>query len=374
MKKVVLVNQSSGYLMTDIANAYAEQYDEVVMMAGNIVPNERKLDGKVKVNKIMGYDRTSSIKRLATWVWGTVQIFCKLLCKYKQWKVVYVTNPPLAYLCAGCLKNPFSIIVYDTYPDALANIGIRKGNFLYNWWAKKNRKLFAKAEKVFTLSEGMASQLETYTERNKIKVIPNWSAQDGLKPIVKKENPFVKEHGLEDKFVVMYSGNIGLTHNVEVITELAELLRDNDNIRFIVIGEGKKKESLMEEAKKKELTNCEFMTWQAHDVMPFSLASADLAIVTLNNETGMLSVPSKTYNLLAVGAPLLCVTPYGSEIERLVTKYGNGECFMREELEGMKAFILKMVNDKNLCGRLSKKSTVASEDFDYKRNAREYVI
>jgi hypothetical protein len=106
MKRVVLVNQSTGYLMIDIANAYAEVYDEVVLLAGSIKVTERELSDKVKVKKIIAYNRSSSIKRLFTWVWGTIQIFNKLLFKYRKQEVVYVTNPPMAYLSSLWLNDP----------------------------------------------------------------------------------------------------------------------------------------------------------------------------------------------------------------------------------------------------------------------------
>ena len=69
MKKVVLINQSTGYLMIDIVNAYAEEYDEVVLLAGSVKVTERQLNEKVKVRKIIAYYRGSSIKRLFTWGW-----------------------------------------------------------------------------------------------------------------------------------------------------------------------------------------------------------------------------------------------------------------------------------------------------------------
>lgn len=373
MKKVVLVNQSSGYLMTDIANAFSVKYDKTILIAGNIVPNERKLNQNIKVDKIVAYNRKSSFLRIITWLYGTLQIFFKLLLKYRNYFVVYVTNPPFAYLCAGLLNNKFAIIIYDTYPDALINIGIKKSSLIFNWWANENKKLFNKAEKIFTLSEAISSQLVQYTDPNKITIIPNWPAQEGLKPIEKHRNIFVKELHLEDKFIVLYSGNIGLTHNVEIITELADIFKDNNKIHFVIIGEGKKKNLLIADVKARGLKNCTFLTWQPYNVIPYSLASADLALVTLNNETGLLSVPSKTYNLLAVGAPLLCVTPSGTELERIVLKYRNGCCFTRENLQGMKNFILDLVENPDKRSQLSINSQIAAKDFHYS-NAKLYVL
>ena len=372
MKKVVLVNQSTGYLMIDIANAYAEVYDEVVLLAGSIKVTERTLNEKIKIKHIAAYDRSSSIKRLLTWGWASLQIFNKLLFKYRKHEVVYVTNPPMAYLSSLLVKNPFSIIVYDTYPDALQNVGIGKGNFIYKWWSKKNRRLFTKAKKIVTLSDGMADCLANYVEREKITVVPNWASKASFRPVVKSENPFVKEHGLEDKFTVMYSGNMGFTHNVETIIEVAKKLADDNRIHFMLIGDGKKKPELQEMSRNYGLKNCTFLDWQPADMLQYSLASADLGVITLNDETAKVSVPSKTYNLLAVGAPLLCIVPEDSELASMVAKYQNGACFQPDQIDKIAAFIKELASDKEKKDTMAGHSLDASKNYTY-NNAKRYL-
>ena len=370
--KIVFINQSTGYLMIDIVNAFASQCKETALIAGSIKENERCLNPSTTIDKIIEYNRTSIFKRLLTWVWGTIQIYFKLLFKYRGWHVVYVTNPPLSYLLSLCLKNPFSIIVYDIYPDALTNIGIKKTNFLYKKWAKWNNKLFAKAEKIFTLSDGMKKQLSLYTNNDKIVSIPNWSASNDLKPIDKESNIFIQNNNLTDKFIVLYSGNIGNTHNVEYIIEIAKELKDNCNIQFLIIGEGGKKKMLENKVVEYGLNNCSFLTWQSVDMMPYSLASADIAVVTLNDDTAALSVPSKTYNLLAVGAPLLCIASEKTELYKLVSEYNNGKCFDKNAIEEMSEYILEVYNNLDLKDKLSENSLEASKQFTYK-NAEQYV-
>lgn len=372
MKRVVLVNQSTGYLMIDIVNAYAEAYDDVVLLAGSIKVTERQLDEKVKVKKIVTYNRNSSIKRLITWGWGTLQIFNRLLFKYRKYEVVYVTNPPMAYLSSLIVKNPFSIIVYDTYPDALENIGITKGNWIYKQWSKWNKKLFAKAIKIVTLSDGMADCLASYVERNKIRVVPNWSSKTSFGPVAKAENTFVKEHGLEDKFTVLYSGNMGFTHNVEILIEVANLLKGNDMIHFMLIGDGKKKPDLQTLVQTYGLKNCTFLDWQPADMIQYSLACADLGVISLNDETARVSVPSKTYNLLAVGAPLLCIVPDDSELALIVTKYDNGACFQPEQVKDIATFIEDLAGNKQKRDLMASHSLAASKNYSY-ANAKLYV-
>ena len=262
--------------MIDIVNAYAAQYDQVALIAGSIKYSERSLADKVTVDKIIAYDRNSAIRRVFTWLYGTMQILFKLLFKYRRYEVVYVTNPPMSYLLAYFIHRPYSIIVYDIYPEALKNIGITEHHPIYRLWAKWNKRLFAKAQKVITLSEGMGKVLELYVNRSQIKVIYNWSASEKLHPIGKETNPFVKQHGLENKFIVLYSGNIGYTHNVECLVDIAKCLKDDPSILFLIIGEGKKKEMIQDMVSKAQLTSFRFLTWQNKDVLPYSLSAADL--------------------------------------------------------------------------------------------------
>jgi glycosyltransferase involved in cell wall biosynthesis len=370
--KIVIINQSTGYLTIDIVNAFASNYDEVTLIAGSIKESERKLDSKVMVDLIVSYNRNSSIQRLWTWLAGTAGIFFKLLFKYRDYKVVYITNPPMSYLCSLLLHNPYSIIVYDIYPEALKNIGIKDGSIFYKLWGRWNMRLFRKAETVFTLSDGMGSELSKYIDRSRIKVIYNWSASENIHPVPRDENKFIKDNNLEGMFIVLYSGNIGYTHNVESVIEVAEKLRSHEDIRFLFIGEGKKKEILQNKVREYGITNCIFMTWQSTQVLPFSLASADIGVVTLNDETATVSVPSKTYNLLAVGTPLMCIAPQSSELNRLVSSYGNGKCFDKNNIDGMAGYILRLHEDNQLRLRMSEASLEASKHFTYK-NAMEYV-
>jgi glycosyltransferase involved in cell wall biosynthesis len=324
------------------------------------------------VSKIVAYDRSSSLKRLFTWGWGTLQIFNRLLFKYRKHEVVYVTNPPMAYLSSLVLKNSFSIIVYDTYPDALSNIGIKKTNWIYKKWSRWNKKLFAKASKIVTLSDGMADCLSNYIERDKITVIPNWASKESFRSIDKKDNPFVKEHGLEDKFTVLYSGNMGFTHNVQVIIEVANRLKDNNHIHFMLIGDGKKKTELQQMAQSYGLENCTFLDWQPVDKLQFSLASADLGVITLNDETALVSVPSKTYNLLAVGAPLLCIVPEASELSCLVNKYKNGAWFQPNQVLEMANYVEELATNKEKKDAMVRNSLEASKNYTF-ANAKRYL-
>lgn len=372
MRKVVLINQSSGYLMVDIANAYAEIYEEVTLITGRIQILERPLNSRIKVSKIIVYNKRNSLTRIFTWVWGTVQIFLKLLFKYQKGEILFVTNPPLSYLSALFLHRKYAVLIYDIYPDALKNIGVGEKNIIYKIWVKLNKIIFSKATKIYTLSEGMALKLSQYVNIDSITIIHNWSGSESIKPIPKQENNFIKEHHIEGKFIVLYSGNMGYTHNVEVLTEVAKLLKKEQDIIFVFIGEGKKKEELIKTAKDENLSNCRFLEWQSSEMFPFSLAAADLGAITLNEDTAFLSVPSKTYNLMAAGISLLSISPENSALSDLINKHANGRNFSVDQVTEISEFILYCKDNKDVLKKMSCNSLIASKEYTFE-NASLYV-
>lgn len=371
-KRIVIVNQSSGHLMIDIVNAYAGEYDEVVLISGNTPKSERKLNDKVIIKNIIKYKKQTAFKRIFTWSIAFLQILFKLIFFYRKYEILYVTNPPVSYLCSFFVKNPFSVIVFDTYPDTLKNIGLKQGNWIYDLWAKCNVKIFNKAKNIFTISDGMAEQLLKYVNRERIKTIPLWSASESFKPIEKKDNAFAREYNLCDKFVVMYSGNMGRTHNVEKLVEIAKKMKYDLFVKFLFIGDGDKKENIIKFANDNNLDNCMFLDWQPYDVLPYSLATADIGVITLNDESALTSVPSKTFNLIAVGAPLLCIASQDSEISKIIKKFNNGFVCDSDNIDEAVMFIEKLAANELLKKEMSRNSLRASYEFTY-RNANKYL-
>lgn len=372
LRKVVLVNQSSGFLVVDDLNSYCKKYDKVCILCANIAENERKLNPAVSIDHICAFDKSSSLKRIFTWLGASIQIFVKLLFKYHDYDIVYYTNPPMACFASIFLKNKFKIVVYDIYPDALQTIGISKTSLIYRIWSSINKKLFAKAERIFTLSEGMKEALCKYCIAEKIYVVPLWSSSDKFKPIKKKNNPFIKAHNIEDKFIVLYSGNIGYTHSVECLIDIAKKLKNETDILFLIIGEGKKKKELVADVEKLKLENVKFLPFQDFSVLPYSLASSDLAIITLDDNVSRVSVPSKTFDLLAVGSPLLAISTKETEMYRLIEKYNNGKCIPKQEIDMIVEFIRQLKNSPLLKKQYGNNSLLASRDFTY-INSEMYV-
>jgi glycosyltransferase involved in cell wall biosynthesis len=360
--------------MIDIINAHKQKYAEAVLITGKLFKEENtELDSYASLDKIVRYNKSSSFQRIYTWLTATIQILFKILFKYRKEELFIVSNPPFATLLPLFFKNKFSLLIFDIYPDILISHKMLKENsFIAIRWKKANKKVYNKATTIFTISEGMADNLSKYTDRKKIKVIPNWSNTSFLKPIDKAKNPFIKANQMENKFIVLYSGNMGLTHDIETIINIADKLREEKEILFLLIGEGEKKRKIEKMIENLGLKNCLMLPFQKTEILPFSLGSADIGIVSLDNASSLLSVPSKTYGLMAVGTTLLCIGDKASELGKLTEKYQLGETFDKNAVNAIASFILEVRNNKDLHSFYCNNARKASQNFTPK-NAFLYL-
>ena len=369
MARFFISDQSAFDLTYDIANAFSDAGDEVHLVSGR---TGTRLGKNVILEPVTPYDKSSSLKRILTWLKGTWDIF-KIFRKNKDAELFIISNPPLAPLLPLFFKNKFSLLVWDIWPDALVHTQTLSARHpLVRFWQRLNRKAFPRAEKIFTISEGLAKALEPYAPREKIVVIPNWADTDFLKPLPKNENRFLKEQELTDKFVVMYSGNIGNTHPVDKLVDVAAALREHTDIEFVIIGEGGKKELVRKRIEETGVRNVRLLPYQPYELLPHSLAAADIGVITLEVDASQVSVPSKTYSTLAVGAPLLCLAGRNSELASLVREHRVGEIFNPDDVPAIAQWILDLKNNPKRHAELSARSRETSFLYTPK-NAGKYV-
>lgn len=374
-KSILFINQSSGYLMIDIVHAHLPYYEEVVLLTGFLNPRETPLHEKVIVKKCVTYQRHSALKRITTWLGFWVQTLYYVFIKYNNHQVYFVSNPPLNIFTASWIKRDFAFLIYDIYPQALAKHNIiKKDAWLYKHWEKTNQKVYAKAKNIYTLSEGMKSAMNIPNQLlHKVKVVPVWTNNTFFKDIPLAENEFIKKYDLQDKFIVSYSGNLGKTHPVEKLVELAKLLVEEKEICFLIIGEGDKKAQLLQTQKEEALPNLKIFDFQPTALFPHVLAAASIGVVTLEADAADLSVPSKTYNLMSAGKPILSIAKNESELAQIITTNEIGQNFTEEELEKMSGFITHLKNNPTYYHQLKENSKKASLKFS-PENAKQMIL
>lgn len=374
-KSILFINQSSGYLMIDIINAHVKHYDNIVLLTGFLNPRETQLHEKVIVKKLITYKRNSTLQRLLTWFVFWLQSVFYVFVKYRQHKLYLVTNPPLNILIARWTKRDFAYLFYDVFPAALAQKQIISyQSAIYRIWEKTNQIVFKKAQRLFTLSQGMQNVMKIPAEYiEKTKVVEVWSNNSFFKDVDKKDNKFIHKYNLQDKFIVGYSGNLGKTHPVEKIIEIAEALQHERDILFLIIGEGEKKVYLRQLEKKKALSNLRILDFQPTALFPHVLAAFNVGVVTLEPEAADLSVPSKTYNLMSAGKPILSIAKPSSELAQIISKNKIGKNFSATEIDKMCDFIMKLKNEASYYQQVQLQSKHTSYNFTAE-NAQKMIL
>lgn len=362
-RKIVVVNQAVNYLTIGICNAFAERFQQVDLITGSIHEQGEPLQKSVVVHNINSWVERPVMKKLFSYLWACWKIYWLLLFKYRKHEVFFVSLPPMAYLLSIFLPHRCSMLIWDVYPDVFKITGMKESHPVYRIWAWLNRKAFGKAYRLFTIGNRMADLLSVYVSRKKIIVNPIWSIFQSNGKVEKSDNPFIRKHQLNGAFIVQYSGNIGLTHNIEAMVELAEKMQNNKEILFQIIGRGPRIPYLKKIVEEKQLPNCQFLPFQSDEMFPYSLSAADLGVVILDETTSKGSVPSKSYNLMSYGIPSLYIAAEDSELNDYSKTFRHAECFSKEELDEAAAYITKLSNDKELHTRYGCNATEAAKKF-----------
>jgi glycosyltransferase involved in cell wall biosynthesis len=363
LKEVTFINQDSGYLMIDIINQFDKEGYKCNLIAGRLVERNTPLNESVFFDKIIRYSRNSIIARLVTWLIGSIQIIFKIWFRYKRSHLFIVSNPPTAPLLPLICKNSYSLLFYDVYIEKPMELPVlKKLSPLNKLWVKAHIKVIRGSRSTFTLTEGMRNVLSRFAGEDNIRVIPVWTDNSFLKPLPKGKNNFIIDHGLENKFIVMYSGNLGASSGIETIVDIAKSVNQSD-IFFVIVGDGIRKTFIQNRVREMGLSNCIFLPWQHPSILPYSLAAADLAVVSLSSSASERSIPSKLYNFLSVGVPILGLANSKSDLANFIAGNSVGFYFEHSKIKEISDYITRIANNPDEYERLKFNSQKTSKYY-----------
>ncbi|MCK1403165.1 glycosyltransferase family 4 protein [Bradyrhizobium sp. 4] len=338
--KIVVASQhyppdpsTTAAIMAEIACRIAGDH-EVVVLSGSsgALPASQTGPGKPRVvavkNRMAG--KAALVRRGASELLFAVRTFLALTRELRRGDVVLtVTAPfmlPYAVAAAARLKGARSaLIMHDLFPDVLVMAGLLKpGSIITMTMRAANGLMFRALNAVITIGRDAERPLLSYSgmTRNKIRFIPNWATLVAAPRPVTTDNPFRK--ALSAGFVVGLSGNLGFTHDPEIVFEAARLLRAEPDIHFLLSGWGIGFERLKQLQAEANLPNVSFVRRvEDAELEPF-LAAANLWIIPYRKDVAGVSVPSRFYNLLAVGRPVVLVSEPEAEAALTVVENGLG--------------------------------------------------
>ena len=260
-----------------------------------------------------------------------------------SYDVVLAPSPPLtigmiAWLMGSLRNVPTIYNVQELYPDFAVNSGLVRNPLVIGVFKLLETLVYEVNSMMTVISEPFAQTLRARgVPESKIRVIPNFVDETFYRPLPRR-NAFSLKHSLNDTFVVLYAGNIGLSQDWDAFLFAAQALREHP-ITFAVSGDGVRGDWLRREVESRALTNVRVFGYLPREEMPFAYASADLGTIPMMPKTTTDTFPSKIYTLFACGKPVVVHADPGSELERTVRASECGQVVAPGDTDGYTAAI-----------------------------------
>lgn len=291
-------------------------------------------------------DRANLFHRL--WVFVVYQWLVTLAGVRLRYDAVLVTNPaietflPFLVLC-WLRRKPCLYAVWDVYPEIGVRMGLFRNPVVVRLVGALEDFCLRRAAYIQVLSDGFLADLARHRiAPDRIAVIPHWLDTALIRPLPRR-NSFSSEHALDERFVVLYAGNLGLSQGLETVLEAARILIDHAEFLFLFVGEGAGRSHLEKQAG--DLENVRFLPFQPRERLPEVLACADVSLVALKRGLGSASLPSKLFSILASGRPVLASVDENSDTWNLVRSAQAGLCIEPENPAELARAILSLRAD-----------------------------
>lgn len=341
---------------------------------------EKKYEGKLTIHRMHLYrEGTGFIPRALRYVLFSIECFWKAATVPADF-IFTGSGPPTQGVVVGLAKK-FSRkkkVIYnlqDIFPDSLVTAGIcGEDSKLMKIGHKMENFTYKNADVIITITDDMkANVVGKGVDPEKVKVVRNWIDVNRIKPVAANDNKLFDELGLpRDKFYVVYAGNLGKVQGVEVILEAAEQLKHQDNIRFVIFGNGSEEEIIKEKAK--DLLNISIFPLQPMDRVSEVYSMGDVSIIPCKPGTGGSGMPSKTWTIMATGTAIIASFDLGGEMERTIAEADCGYCLEAGNAEKLAEMIKHLYDNHDNVeefGRNARK--YAEEKVSKEKAVRQYI-
>lgn len=318
------------------------------------IREESMYDGKVKVHRFkLGEEHESTLKRFVRYFVCDFKTYF-IAKKYKADVVFAVSTPPIQGFLAGKVAKKigakFVYNLQDVFPDSLVTTGLtKKGSPIWKIGRKIEDYTYKNADKIIVISNSMKQNImQKGVPEEKIVVISNWIDTNAVKPVEKQDNRLYDEFGIpKDKFIALYAGNFGAAQGADVVLRAAELLKDNDDIRFVIFGGGSEFEGAKEKAK--HLPNVIMNSLLPTERVPEVYSLGDIALITCKKGVGGSGMPSKTWSIMACNTPIIASFDTDSELAAILKEADAGVAACPEDEKALAKAILTAKNEKKEC-------------------------
>ncbi len=296
-------------------------------------------------------------------------IVSSMMQALRGWRpdVILLTIPGLpvalpATLLGKLYNCPVILNLQDILPDAAVHVGLIKNKKVIEILKRLEKFAYHHATKISVIADGFIKNLANKgVDTDKIVEIPNWVNVDFIKPLKLKNNYFRQENNLENKFVVLYSGNIALTQGLETVIDAATNLKHIEEIAIVIVGESKALARLQAYCDQVGATNVTLLPFQPRAKLPQMLAAADVGLVVQKQNVLDFNMPSKIQVLLASGKAIIASVPSTGTAASAIRRSQGGLVTAPEEPQALAKAIAKLYENQQQTVNLGKQGRVFAE-------------
>ena len=325
--------EATAQLLTDLCEALADEY-EIRVLTGVLHGHEEEPSRFVRNGVEIVRVRSTAFERSRLGLRGLNYVtylgaaLLEALRGPRPDLVLCMTDPPMvgdvALAVAKRFGAPLLVISEDVFPEIATKLRRLENPVLVGVLRQLVRLYLKRADRVVAIGETMRQRLEAKgTPRDRLRVIPNWIDTNAITPR-EHENEWKAGQRLGGRFVVMHSGNVGHAQDLDVLVRATTFLRDLDDLRVVIIGFGARHAEIQALAARLEADRVKFLPYQPREVLPLSLAAANMHFVGLARGLSGYVVPSRLYGVLAAGRPVIVSADPDSETAQVVTQAGCG--------------------------------------------------
>jgi colanic acid biosynthesis glycosyl transferase WcaI len=325
--------EATAQLLTELCEALAEEMD-VRVVTGILHGHEDEprdlVHNGVRVIRVpsTSFERSKLAARASNYITYLGNALLRSLRGLQPDVVLCMTDPPIiadiALLVARRYRAPLVVISQDVFPEIAVQLKRLENRALMSLLRSLVSLYLRRADRVVAIGDTMKKRLEEKGARpERLRVIPNWVDTKRLRPS-DDGNEWATAVGLDGKFVVMHSGNVGHAQDLDSLIRSATFLRDLDDLRITIIGMGARHAELVALSKQLEVDQVRFLYYQPRGALPSSLSAADVHVVGLASGLAGYVVPSRLYGILAVARPVIVAADPDSETAQVVEEAGCG--------------------------------------------------
>jgi colanic acid biosynthesis glycosyl transferase WcaI len=339
---------STANLFTNLCSTIAEDNFEVEVWSAQPSYSVLKRQSKIayykgiKIQYLLSTNfRKESIPgRFLNTITFILSVTIKLLLSGEKTTVfTHTTQPPIGIIVSLICKlrrRKFIYILLDIFPEGLIRLDkISKRNPLARLWSRMFIVSLGKSENIIVIGRDMKDWLkEVYPEcHKKVIYIPLWQDEKLVYPSDFIENEFVIKYQLQNKFVVQYSGNMGLWNDMNTLAKAVQ--RNLESVMFMFVGGGIRREELLASLSGSDQKNVLFLSFQPVEKLGSLLTACHAGIVSMREGLEGMAVPSKIYGIMASGVPVIAMVPKNSEIAYIVKEENCGYVLNPTDLNGL---------------------------------------